>query len=281
MTGSLITEFQRIANSKGWTFGDIAKRWQKSERQLSRIAAASDFRDLDAVAGLPDKKQKISGGYGMGKKQDFFFGDVYQGREGKLFHLRSVGARIQKVSKTFLTAQLNRALSEYGGSLIFTDETSSPNFWELINQIVTEDIGFIEIYARYDVNDSVKATLGCDIILLNGILSVQAHWCAYKEIRTREIIDTLLVPLHLKNLQNKTYIRWDDGRTEPLLHRDDYVTELKKVLQLANYPTAISYAESYKTTLECATEAGLMDSPSERQLWETYRRKLDSLERNI
>ncbi|NRD34646.1 hypothetical protein HQQ92_23300 [Shewanella sp. DC2-4] len=58
MTGKIITEFQRIANAKGWKFEEIAKRWGKSERQLSRIAAAGERRDLDAVNGLPDKNVK-------------------------------------------------------------------------------------------------------------------------------------------------------------------------------------------------------------------------------
>ncbi|EGQ7958047.1 helix-turn-helix domain-containing protein [Vibrio parahaemolyticus] len=55
MTGKKITEFQKIANSKGWTFEEIAKRWGKSERQLSRIAKAAEQRDIDAVNGLPNK----------------------------------------------------------------------------------------------------------------------------------------------------------------------------------------------------------------------------------
>ncbi len=55
MTGKEITKFQEIANSKGWKFEEIAKRWNKSERQLSRIAKAEEPRDIDAVNGLPDK----------------------------------------------------------------------------------------------------------------------------------------------------------------------------------------------------------------------------------
>lgn len=58
MAGKKVTEFQMIANSKGWTFEEIAKRWGKSERQLSRIAAAGDVRDMDAVRGLPNKNSK-------------------------------------------------------------------------------------------------------------------------------------------------------------------------------------------------------------------------------
>ncbi|MGL6262110.1 hypothetical protein [Vibrio sp. WXL210] len=61
MTGKVITEFQRLANAKGWTFVEIGKRWGKSERQLSRIAKAGEQRDLDAVNGLPNKNKRQEG----------------------------------------------------------------------------------------------------------------------------------------------------------------------------------------------------------------------------
>ena len=49
------TEFQKVANSKGWTLLEIAQRWDISERQISRVAAAGKKRDMDAVSGLPGK----------------------------------------------------------------------------------------------------------------------------------------------------------------------------------------------------------------------------------
>ena len=55
MTCRRVTEFQLIANKKGWTFEEIAKRWSKSVRQISRIAAKGEQRDIDAVSGLPAK----------------------------------------------------------------------------------------------------------------------------------------------------------------------------------------------------------------------------------
>lgn len=61
MTGKNVTEFQLIANAKGWKFEEIAKRWGKSERQLSRIAKAGEQRDLDAVNGLPNKDNEQKG----------------------------------------------------------------------------------------------------------------------------------------------------------------------------------------------------------------------------
>lgn len=58
MAGKKVTEFQRIANAKGWKFDEIAKRWELSERQLSRIADAPKQRDLDALLGLPEYKER-------------------------------------------------------------------------------------------------------------------------------------------------------------------------------------------------------------------------------
>lgn len=58
MTGKKVTEFQRIANEKGWTLLEVGERWELSERQMSRIASAAKQRDLDAAKGLPKKKPK-------------------------------------------------------------------------------------------------------------------------------------------------------------------------------------------------------------------------------
>ncbi|MNE09791.1 hypothetical protein D3C80_1024790 [compost metagenome] len=58
MTGKKVTEFQRLANAKGWTLLEVGERWELSERQMSRIASAAKQRDLDAVNGLPKKKPK-------------------------------------------------------------------------------------------------------------------------------------------------------------------------------------------------------------------------------
>lgn len=58
MTGKKVTEFQRIANEKGWTLLEVGERWELSERQMSRIANAAKQRDLDAAKGLPKKKPK-------------------------------------------------------------------------------------------------------------------------------------------------------------------------------------------------------------------------------
>ncbi len=132
-------------------------------------------------------------------------------------------------------------------------------------------------HARQDVNDNVEATLACDIVLVNGVITVKPHWCAYKDIRADEVISTLLVPLHLKALQGKAYIRWDDGETEPLLQNDDYQAELENVFSVSKYPSAMSWGDTadqkvkqYKMDLECATDVGCRGVSSE-QAWDAYR----------
>ncbi len=84
--------------------------------------------------------------------------------------------------------------------MTLSDGTSYPSFWSFIDKVDPEQVGFVEIYARQDVNDNVEATLACDIVLVNGVITVKPHWCAYKDIRADEVISTLLVPLHLKAL---------------------------------------------------------------------------------
>ncbi len=56
MTGKNKTLFQQIANNKGWTFEHIGERWGVSERQMSRIANSGNQRDIDAVTGIPSRK---------------------------------------------------------------------------------------------------------------------------------------------------------------------------------------------------------------------------------
>ncbi len=101
-------------------------------------------------------------------------------------------------------------------------------------------MGYIEIYARTDINNNVDATLACDIVLENGVVSVVPHWCAYKDIRADEIVSTLLVPLYLKGLHTRTYLRWEDGKTDKLTNGMDWGHEdvLKAVFKLSKYPSA-------------------------------------------
>lgn len=54
------TEFKLTARGKGWTYRDIAKRWQLSETRISQLANDID-RPLyynDALANLPKRDKE-------------------------------------------------------------------------------------------------------------------------------------------------------------------------------------------------------------------------------
>lgn len=104
------------------------------------------------------------------RKRDFFFGEVYEGSGGATLRLSDMEPLARKVSAEFFTAQLNRILKEHDGQLTLSDGTSYPSFWSFIDKVDPEQVGFVEIYARQDVNDNVEATLACDIVLVNGVI---------------------------------------------------------------------------------------------------------------
>lgn len=106
------------------------------------------------------------------RKRDFFFGEVYEGSGGATLRLSDMEPLARKVSAEFFTAQLNRILKEHDGQLTLSDGTSYPSFWSFIDKVDPEQVGFVEIYARQDVNDNVEATLACDIVLVNGVITV-------------------------------------------------------------------------------------------------------------
>ncbi|MCC0090621.1 hypothetical protein [Aeromonas veronii] len=205
-------------------------------------------------------------------KKDFFFGNIIKGKKGAELGLSDVINIADRVSSEFLTVQLNRLLKDLGGKVMLSDGTSYPRFWEFISKLEFVEIGFIEIYARMDMNDSVKATLACDIVLQEGIVSVVPQWCGYKEIRADEIVSTLLVPLHLKNLQGKTYLRESENVVGSLLVGTSYQDELEQVFALAKYPYAMDSGHKraeYIDSLTCATNIAIRNlSPDEA--WKAY-----------
>lgn len=52
-----MTDFVRLLRKKGWTAKEVAARWGIKPRQISRIAKMPRRLHLDALAGLPDKKE--------------------------------------------------------------------------------------------------------------------------------------------------------------------------------------------------------------------------------
>lgn len=207
-------------------------------------------------------------------KNDFFFGKICKGKNGPELSLSDVVEKIERtpVSASFFTAQLNRFLRINNGMATLSGESSCPPFWDFISNLMIDEIGFIHIYARTDLNKSVNATLACDLMLAEGVLSFVSDWCAYKDIRAGEIVSTLLVPLHLLGLQDKTYLRFDEETSEKLLEDSSLESELSAVFSLAEYPYAMDskiLQEEWTACLARATEIG-KQSLMPNDAWEAY-----------
>lgn len=174
----------------------------------------------------------------MSKVKDFFFGEYNVDKNESCIALRDLDLLIKKTSPEFFTSQLNRILEKHNNHLTLSNGTSSPPFYQLIDNIISESIGYIEIYARTDINKHLGVTLACDIILEKGVISVVPHWTAYKDMRAGEIVSTLLVPLYLSGLCDKTYIRWANDKLESLSNKMDCRLVLNKIFTLAEHPHA-------------------------------------------
>ncbi|SMG62307.1 conserved hypothetical protein [methanotrophic bacterial endosymbiont of Bathymodiolus sp.] len=87
------------------------------------------------------------------------------------------------------------------------------------------------------MNANVEATLDCSITLLNGIVRVTAHWCAYKDVRANEIVTSLLNPLIENNLLTKVFIK-TQGVNENKALSQDKETAKKQLFMLSGYPNA-------------------------------------------
>ena len=93
---------------------------------------------------------------------------------------------------------------------------------------------------------------------------VTPQWCAYKEIRSSEIISSLLVPIHARALQDKTYVVNSDGTMDKLLHGTDFESELQNIFNLSKYPG--SYDSKYIKPLMVATDVGRANIPLDEVL---------------
>jgi len=168
--------------------------------------------------------------------KDFFFGNINKEQFKNIYsiELHQLTDMAEKVGAGYFTKQLNRLLTSVGGNLIVDHGSSMPSLYKLLNKTHSSEIGMVEIGARTDVNDSVKATLECSLYLENGILNLRPHWCAYKSIRADEIISTLLVPLHENNLISKTFTIWSQGESERF--PEDIESQVSCLFSLSGYP---------------------------------------------
>lgn len=170
--------------------------------------------------------------------QDFFFGETNQTKD-KICQLQlsDVNKLGKIVTPDFFYAQLNRFLLSNNNRIDLYNGTSYPDFPEFIKYLLPENIGLIQISQRKDVNANVEATLDCSITLLNGIVRVTAHWCAYKDVRANEIVTSLLNPLIENNLLTKVFIK-TPGVNENKALSQDKETAKKQLFMLSGYPNA-------------------------------------------
>ena len=169
--------------------------------------------------------------------KDIFFGEI-QSKRNQLpsVSLHDLTQLTERVSPEFFTGQINRLLQVVGGELVISDGTSEPEFEKLLGNLLESSIGLIELESQSHINSNVRATLSCSIFLPQGVIRVQPHWCAYKESRADELVSSLLVPLHLNAMIDKTSIRWSHDEFYPLLEDGLYREELFQIFRLAKYP---------------------------------------------
>lgn len=188
----------------------------------------------------------------MSRRNDIFFGE-YKYQEGARVWLSDINQLAGRYESPFFTRQLNRFLAENGRHVVIRDERTGPNFWGLIDKLEKSSIGAVEIYARTDIAENIDATLACDLIMDDGVVSVVPYWCAYKPLRARELVSTLLLPIFLKGLHEKTYLRLSEQENEPLLNdlSSDFTPAVEKMFKLAKHPSAIRpYEDNEKRLLK-------------------------------
>lgn len=167
--------------------------------------------------------------------KDFFFGDINgQGGNVTIGLQELINIKNKTISKHHYTKQLNRFLHANNNQLVVQDGTSRPDFRSFLDRLDIDEIVCIEVEARTDINDSVTATLACNIYLDNGVISVRPHWCGYKKIRSDEVMSTLILPLYLNALEKKVTLMDDDQNTLTSLTPEQVI---KKIFTLSRYPS--------------------------------------------
>ncbi len=173
----------------------------------------------------------------MTKGNDFFFGDYSTFDGMPSFNLKTLCKLAESVPSRFFTDCLNRFLLENNNALLAHEESTNSAISGLVGKLDNDDIGSINIYERLDGNPCFKGELGCDLILANGVLSIHGFWTTDSEQHASFAVNNLLVPLYLKGLSNRIYLRQDENMLVPLTtgtstaHRN----EILNVFRLLEY----------------------------------------------
>ncbi|MDC9725516.1 MAG: hypothetical protein PSN44_06315 [Gammaproteobacteria bacterium] len=137
-----------------------------------------------------------------------------------------------------------------GEELRLRDGVSHPPFGHFLSAIPREEIAFVEVGRTKDCNENVEYTLTCNLYLKQGVIRVEPDWCGYKELRSSEIVSSLLLPLIFHGLMPVTMI--DDGeRLDPIPDRAAIL--FNTIFELSGYPRQDN-KEAYITQLSDALE---------------------------
>jgi hypothetical protein len=122
--------------------------------------------------------------------------------------------------------------------LTVIDPTASPNFEGLLSKLVSDSVGYIEIFARTAIFPGNKKTLSVNIYLSTGVVNIETQWAAQNAREARYLISTLLVPLYQYGYVNRTYLLWNDEGLVPLVLEQQpcFSNQIKDVLTLAGHP---------------------------------------------
>lgn len=172
---------------------------------------------------------------------DFFFGEgsVSEGDFGPGFGLARVMGGAEKVTPSFFTGQLNRLLAKVGGKVVLLDGTSYPPFREFMAKLVEDEIGYVQVHLAEQsgfAGEQPRSFINCDIVLANGIIRFSSYWCVMKPLRAQEMVNSLLLPLHLKGIQRRCYIQFVGNQVDHLFSSHEPYSELDKIYKLAGTP---------------------------------------------
>lgn len=167
------------------------------------------------------------------KTSDFFFGQMYTEDGTPCISLPDLLTHATRVPQQYFARQLNRiSRTSKNNLLVVWNETSSPSFDELLFRLDPAAVGMVVIGARTDINRNVPVTLDCSLYLDEGVVNIRPHWCAYKEMRAAEIISTLLSPILLYGLFDRTYLKLNSEK-DLVVATKDFAQLIKTVMRLA------------------------------------------------
>lgn len=151
---------------------------------------------------------------------DTFFGELERldgvGSSVKL-PLDRVSDLAVRVTPEFFTNQLNRLLVKSDGHVVLEGKQGIASLDPLVRQLAVEQVGLVELHWWQRQLGKPDEGLCCDIVLPQGVVTVQGCWNVSSANGVKMVAATLLRPLLLTGFDRKGYIRWCGQPVEPLI----------------------------------------------------------------